>query len=175
MKIGKVTCVVVNGYPLSGKDTFVGYCRDALLLNCITHNISSVDRVKQAASLLGWNGEKDVIDRNFLSNLKDLSTFAYDAPYKYMLSCIEERLQPEDNHVFFFHIREPEEIKKFVSKIPYKTTSVFLVNQNAATHFVNTGDSQVTNYPYKHYISNNGSLLDLMHEAKKFCDLITED
>ena len=35
-------------------------------------NISSVDKVKEAAKVLaGWNGEKDEKSRKFLSDLKD--------------------------------------------------------------------------------------------------------
>ena len=48
--------IIINGTGGSGKDTFVEFCSE--FKNVM--NISSVDKVKEAASILvGWNGEKD--------------------------------------------------------------------------------------------------------------------
>ena len=48
--------IIINGTGGSGKDTFVEYCSEFAKVT----NISSVDKVKEAAKILvGWNGEKD--------------------------------------------------------------------------------------------------------------------
>ena len=53
----KKRVVIINGGGGSGKDTFVEFCaKHAKVIN-----ISSVDKVKEAAKILvGWNGEKIV-------------------------------------------------------------------------------------------------------------------
>ena len=59
--------VVINGSVGVGKDTFVQFCAEYAPIM----NISSVDKVKEAAKVLaGWNGEKDEKSRKFLSDLK---------------------------------------------------------------------------------------------------------
>ena len=63
--------VVINGSGGVGKDTFVQFCNEYTPIM----NISSVDKVKEAAKVLaGWNGEKDEKSRKFLSDLKELNT-----------------------------------------------------------------------------------------------------
>ena len=48
--------IIINGSGGVGKDTFVEYCSEFTNVK----NISSVDKVKEAAKILvGWNGEKD--------------------------------------------------------------------------------------------------------------------
>ena len=62
--------VVINGSGGSGKTTFVSMVKKYASV-C---EISSVERIKQAATLLGWNGDKTEKDRKFLSDLKFLSS-----------------------------------------------------------------------------------------------------
>ena len=101
--------IVVNGYPLSGKDTFMDYCIATLTLrDRKAVKFSSIDTVKQAASLLGWPGTKEDKDRDFLSTLKNLSTQYYDNPFSELVSFCEN--SPAE--VIFLAVREPEEILK---------------------------------------------------------------
>ena len=60
--------IVINGRGGVGKDEFIKWCREA---NNDIYSVSSVDYVKEIARLIGWNGEKDVKGRKFLSDLKD--------------------------------------------------------------------------------------------------------
>ena len=73
--------IIINGTGGSGKDTFVQYCsKYAKVIN-----ISSVDKVKEAATILvGWKGEKDEKSRKLLVDLKKLSIDYNDAPLKYI-------------------------------------------------------------------------------------------
>ena len=50
--------IIINGTGGSGKDTFVSYCADCVKV----FNISAVDVVKEAARVLGWEGEKSETD-----------------------------------------------------------------------------------------------------------------
>ena len=120
--------VIVNGFPLSGKDTFVDFCVWKLAsIGIDGFSVSSVGAVKDAALLLGWDGEKDERGRQFLSDLKDMSTTDYDGPMRYMERMIEQECISFRKKVVFLHIREPEEITKFVTKYP-ETETVFESN-----------------------------------------------
>lgn len=62
--------VIINGTGGSGKDTFVQFCSK---YNKVM-NFSSIDKVKEIARLIGWDGKKTEKDRKFLSDLKKLTT-----------------------------------------------------------------------------------------------------
>ena len=104
--------VVINGSGGVGKDTFVQFCGEYTSIM----NISSVDKVKEAAKVLaGWNGEKDEKSRKFLSDLKELGIEYNDAPFKYISNMAEE-FKNSDKQIMFVHIRECEEIEKKLRK-----------------------------------------------------------
>lgn len=158
--------IVVNGYPRSGKDSFVNACQLLLAAKGYeTRNVSSVDQVKRAAQLLGWDGIKDAKGRKFLSDLKDLSTEAYEGPLDYMTDRVRSRDRRWPQWAFFFHIREPQEIAKFVTRFP-DTTTIFLHRKEAETHHDNTGDSAVLDYSYDYHVDNNSTLENLRASAQ---------
>lgn len=53
-------------------------------------NISSVDKIKEAAKVLGWDGGKTEEDRKFLSDLKLLSTGYNNYLYEYIRTNVEQ-------------------------------------------------------------------------------------
>ncbi len=75
--------VVINGYPQSGKDTFIKFCSEFTEVE----NISTVDPAKKALMILGWDGIKTPEIRKALSDLKDLSTEFFDGLMKYIKKC----------------------------------------------------------------------------------------
>jgi hypothetical protein len=155
---------VINGSNGTGKDTFVNMVSDYVgKKNIEVFNISSVDRVKFAAIALGWNEVKDDKGRKFLSDLKDISTVAYDGPLNYM----RDRFEGGSNGVYFFHIREPQEIAKFVKAVGARTIAIYRKGSEAAT---NHADQEAYNYEYDLAINNSGSLEDLMLQVKFFCE-----
>ncbi len=165
--------VVINGFPRSGKDTFVQFCNDVTPSNILIPMISSVASVKQAALLLGWDGEKDAKGRNFLSNLKDMSTDNYDGPMKSMIRMLEHFKERSDV-IGFFAIREPAEIAKFKLQFP-KCVTVFIVRPGKDDSLPgNHADNNVQDYDYDYVVDNNGSLENLMNEAKIFISHFVE-
>lgn len=161
--------VVINGPPRAGKDTLVemvrNTCESRYREHMLVHNISSVDQVKLAARLLGWDGNKDEKGREFLSDLKELSTMKYDGPLQYML----ERLNQIDSGLVFFHIREPKEIDRFVAITGALT--VLVVRDTPS--FSNHADSNTLAYNYNYRIHNNGSWEDLQADANTLVSLLT--
>lgn len=157
--------VVVNGGAGVGKDAFVDYCMEYLAhlgYSCSKH--SSVDQVKAAAHLLGWDGVKDEAGRQFLSDVKDLSTRAYDGPMRYMLGLIEVMRQD----VMFFHVREPREIAKFLAAVP-RSVAV-LVERPGVAQFGNHADANVWKFDYPHVVANDSTLDVLRLRAGRFIE-----
>ena len=70
--------IIINGKGGVGKDTFIQLCQN---YSDDIVNISSVDFVKEVAHFCGWQGEKDVSARKFLSDIKDALTNWKDIPF----------------------------------------------------------------------------------------------
>lgn len=146
-----------------GKDTFVEF------VSAITPtlNISSVDKVKEIAIEIGWDGKsKTEKDRKFLSDLKLLTGEYCDMPFQSMKEQVNKFNKDKKDNVLFLHIREPEEIKRAVKEFNAKTV---LITRNSVEQIMsNMADANVYNYKYDHVIYNNGTIEDLKETAKRF-------
>jgi dephospho-CoA kinase len=168
--------VVVNGMPMSGKSQFVEYCLQEL--GFYGEEVSTVDFVKELATLAGWDGVKRPKDRKFLSDLKDLLVDWNDVPFKKIVEA-RDRLADHLDYlgydanmgVVFTHCREPEEIQKFVDR---ENAITVLLRREAVENYKqsNHADANVFNYKYDYVIDNNGNLEELREKAKGFLELI---
>ncbi len=160
--------IVINGSGGVGKDTFVEFCQKY----CKIKNISSVDKVKEAARVLtGWDGSKDEKSRKLLVDLKQLGIQYNDAPFKYIVESAEKFKNTEEE-IMFVHIREIEEIEKVKKATNAKT--LLVTNKNVPIITSNESDKNVMNYQYDFYIKNDGTLEDLDMVANKFINSFTE-
>ena len=159
--------IIINGYGGSGKDTFVEFVSK---YNKV-YNFSSVDKVKEIAKIIGWNGEKDEKSRKFLSDLKKLTTDYNDMPFNSIKEAVNN-FNSSDNEIMFIHIREPEEIKRAVLEFNAKTLLIKRDDINKITS--NYSDASVENYNYD-YIINNTTLDNLENQAKNFYNLINNN
>src|SRR5574344_92768 len=98
--------IIINGTGGSGKDTFV----DMVSKYHKVYNVSSIDKVKEIAKMIGWNGGKTDKDRKFLSDLKELTTEYNDMAFKDISDKVKI-FKDSDDEVMFIHIREPKNIK----------------------------------------------------------------
>ena len=156
--------IIINGTGGSGKDTFVSFCAEFAKV----FNISTVDKVKEAAKILvGWNGEKDEIARKLLVDLKQLSIAYNDAPTKYIVD-MAQQFQTSENNIMFVHIREAQEIDKAKQLLNAKT--LLITNPRVKLITSNDSDGKVNEYQYDYYISNDGTLEDLKEKAKQFVE-----
>ncbi len=154
--------VIINGTGGAGKDTFVSFCSEFVKVL----NVSSVDKVKEAAKILvGWNGEKDEVSRKLLVDLKRLSVEYNDAPTKYIKSMADE-FKNSDDELMFVHIREAEEIEKTKKLLNAKT--LLISNPRVQLITSNDSDGKVNEYKYDYYILNDGTLDDLKNKAEEF-------
>ena len=160
--------IIINGSGGVGKDTFISFCAEFVKVL----NISTVDKVKEAAKILtGWNGEKDEVSRKLLVDLKKLSIEYNNAPTKY-IKFMANNFKNSNNDVMFIHIREIEEIKKAKTLLNAKT--LLITNPNVKPITSNDSDAKVNNYKYDYYISNDGTLLGLKSKAKQFIDKLKD-
>lgn len=163
---------VINGFPRSGKSSFVSFCLDEL---CgWGKEVSTVDFVKKLAKECGWDGKKTPKSRKFLSDLKDLLTEWDDIPYKEILK--EKRIfeygfeqfdMTADKAFLFIHCREPQEIQKFVDRLGAETILIRRAEVEKLEQS-NHADSEIFNFNYDWVIDNNGDLKDLKDKAIKF-------
>ena len=155
--------VIINGSGGVGKDTFVEFCSEYAKVK----NISSVDKVKEAAKILvNWNGEKDEKSRKFLADLKKMSIDYNNYPITYIKEQAEEFLKNEEQEIMFIHIREISEIAKVKELLDAKS---LLISSNRVEKIVsNTSDANVENFEYDYYIQNDGTLDELKLKAEKF-------
>lgn len=160
--------LVINGFPKSGKDEFVNICKDILKQRKIScHNISTVDKVKEIATLMRWDGKKSKKSRKFLSDLKDLYTEFCDGPIRDIEEFIKYQLHSEDDNesIVFIHCREPNEIKKIVDKFNAKSVLIrrfnFCEEQNHA-------DLKVDEYGYDYIIENKEDIELLKLSCRTF-------
>src|SRR5574344_1185644 len=98
--------VVINGTGGCGKDTFVEMVSK---YNKVL-NVSSVDKVKEVARLIGWDGGKTDKDRKFLFDLKTLTTEYNNMAFNDIKSK-SKTFETTEDEIMFIHIREPENIK----------------------------------------------------------------
>lgn len=161
---------IINGSGGVGKDTFVDLVtielNDIMKQFHTVTNFSSVDKVKQIAKEIGWNGKKTEKDRKFLSDLKILTSQYCDMPFQSMKEKVNKFMSDKNSVFLFLHIREPEEIARAVKAFNAKS---ILIRRNAVKHITsNMADENVFNYNYDFVIDNNGTIEDFEDKAKEF-------
>lgn len=150
--------IVINGRGGVGKDTLCDFTAQFYRVR----NISSVDPIKAIARAHGWNGEKDLRSRKFLSDLKRVFTEYNDLPNRYMMEQHAEFLKT-DEQILFVHIRESDQIASFVKLLEGHTVLTLLVRRDEGMpqgRYGNASDDDVESYPYDYYYDNNAPLED---------------
>lgn len=161
VKIMTKKIVVINGAGGVGKDQFCNYCD----LYVPTYVISTVDKVKEAYRLLGWNNEKSELHRKALSDIKDIGTKNLDHPYTFIKAQIE-LFNSSDHDLMFVHTREPDEIERFAKE--FGCITLLIKNPRIKSITSNHADAEVENYNYDYIIDNDGTLDELNIKAKEF-------
>ena len=164
---------VINGIPKCGKDTFIGFV-DSLYDGRVC-NISTVDVIKDVATLLGWEGTKTTESRNFLSDLKDLSTRFNGFPFhniceKVYVIGVKHSLEIDTikEPLVFIHSREIPEVARFKNELGAET---ILVVRDIPNEGSRHSDTEVANYDYDYTIYNDQQLEGLQESARQFVSL----
>ena len=151
----KKCVIVINGAGGVGKDTL---CELASKHYNVL-NVSSITPIKEIAKMCGWDGGKDDKSRKFLSDLKLLAVEYNDYPTVWAKARYDEFLLSDDE-IMFLHIREPEEIAKFVRATDgvAKTLLVRGGGRMTKSHYGNVSDDSVEEYSYDLYYVNDKTL-----------------
>ena len=169
---------IINGRGGVGKDTFVNFFTEFAGEKYVL-NISTVDYVKQIARSIGWQGEKDNLSRKFLSDLKDMTTYWADKPFRDVTKkteCFFDELVAygvENLGFVFIHCREPKEIQRLKNNIKYPVYSL-LIRRVGHENLGNHADDEVENYKYDFIIENNGTLNELKSKAEEFYNKVKQ-
>jgi hypothetical protein len=128
-------------------------------------NISTVDLIKQAAKILGWNEQKDEKGRKFLSDLKDLATEYSDLSVSYISKTILQ-VQEDGTEAIFVHCREPKELARLKER--FDAITLLIKNNRVKPIESNHADRDIEQYKYDFVIENNEGLLELTKKASDF-------
>lgn len=157
------TLIIINGTGFAGKDSFVKCCNAFIPVA----NISSIDCIKERARDFGYDGGKTPEDRLFLHELKMISTKYNDYSFRNVASRINET--KED--IIFVHIREIEEINRYIQTYSDNYRVITLLIQQAKLKNVvlgNRADDEVANFEYDFIIDNDGDIEELKNNAGLF-------
>ena len=150
--------IVINGAGGVGKDTLIGAVADKYK----TRNISSVDPIKAMARMAGWDGDKSDKSRKMLSDLKMLFIQYNDLCLRYITEQYHQFLG-RDEQVLFVHIREPEEIARFVAVAPKHIKTLLIYRSGTGRVYGNPADDNVFDYHYDITFENS----DRIDKAKE--------
>jgi len=163
--------IVINGAGGVGKDTLC----DAAQTRYKTRNISTITPIKEIAALCGWNGTKDNKSRKFLSDMKRLCADYNDFPTNWAKAQFEDFLHT-DEQILFVHIREAEEIAKFVASTGGVAKTLLIRGGERFKQrfggYGNISDDGVENYHYDYYFDNDTSLEDAKNRFLSFLGTI---
>lgn len=158
--------IIINGQGGVGKDTLIGFVAE----NYKTSMISSITPVKEVAARAGWEGEKDLKSRRFLSELKKLMTQYNDAPLFYCKSMLDGFLKT-DEEILFVQIREPKEICRFeqcCEECGIHAYTLLIRNSRISKEYGNSSDDGVENYDYDFTYDNDLQLMQAKDDFMNF-------
>ncbi len=167
----KKTAIVINGAGGVGKDTLCEIASKHFRVR----NISSITPIKEIAALCGWDGKKDNKARKFLSDLKRLCVEYNNYPTLWAKAQYDEFLAA-DEEIMFVHIREPEEIEKFVLATENKAKTLLIRGgkRMSEERYGNASDDGVENYSYDYYFVNEKPLEIIEREFVDFLNDIVK-
>lgn len=150
---------VINGPGGVGKDTLCAMAAKHFKVR----NVSSITPIKEIAAKCGWGGEKTDRARKFLADLKALTVAYNDYPTKWITEAYTEFLSSDDE-IMFVHIREGEEIRKFVQATEGRAITLLVRGGRRFHHrggaYGNSADDDVEKYHYDYVYYNDRPLAD---------------
>lgn len=159
---------VINGVGGAGKDEFIKYVKEKVGEDDAIANISTSDGYKIIArDEFGWDRKKDDKGRRLLAELMRVSREYNDGVFENTKSRIIKYLKGSSTKCVFVHVREPEEIKKYVGYFGDRTKTILVKRDNIITPD-NDSDKGVFDYEYDIVIENNSTLKGLSRIASYF-------
>lgn len=185
----KKAIIVINGKGGIGKDTLINALARA---DVMVYNASSIDPIKDMCEELNKTGIKDLAYRSLLSSVKKTVDEYYEAENgisyttEHLIKAMTLWHTQTDIHapeysVMFVHIREPENIAKFVKEATKKLrlwrdedtilTSLLVESERSLEVYGNSSDDDVDKFNYDYKFTNNGTVEE---DSKRFVEFIKE-
>lgn len=162
--------VIINGNGGVGKDTFIDVLKRITLYGEVKiWNHSSIDKIKEIAKMIGWNGVKDEKSRKLLSDLKVLCDDYNNMTFEDMKKKVLE-FNNSDASLLFLHIREPHNIE--VAKKAFDALTVLVVRDSVQKITSNASDEHVADYEYDFIVDNNSDINQLEREGHRFLQFV---
>lgn len=151
----KKVCFIINGVGGCGKDSLINLLAPTFKVK----NVSSITPINELAKMTGWDGVKTDRARKFLFDLKSLVTEFNDYPTRYVLNEYHKFLS-SDEQIMFIHIRESENIQRFVNLTDGKVKTLLITPRKELMNkvFGNHADDDVYNYDYDYTFANDQPL-----------------
>lgn len=164
--------IVINGRGGVGKDTLCDFSREVYR----TRVVSAITPIKEIALRYGWNGEKDLKSRKFLSDLKRAFVEYNDLPTRYLCGQYEEFLAGEEQ-LLFVHCREPEQIDAFRRAIGGNCVTLLVTRDDPAlaVSYGNASDDDVATCAYDYYFDNSTPLAESRARFLAFLDSVLKE
>ena len=160
--------IIINGNGGVGKDTFIRVL-SSVFRDVDIWSYSTIDKVKEIAKMIGWDGVKDEKGRKLLADLKSLCDSYNDMTFKDMKQAVSE-FKNSYGTLLFIHIREPHNIDR--AKDEFDAITMLVTRDSVENITSNDADKHVAEYDYDYVVNNNGNLVQLELEAKKFLQYI---
>lgn len=170
--------IIINGLGGTGKSEFIKQCNNAtkkLNAKIGVEECSTVDYVKEIATLCGWDGEKSAEDRVFLSNLKQTLEEWDNVPYKKTMDKIQALWNEMewvhcDYGLVFVNSREEKDINRFcqdVNNYGGDAIKVYIDNPRVENNEVPELLKDIYDFAANcdYYVENTGSLEQLFMSA----------
>lgn len=168
---------IINGFPGVGKDYLINELAK-LLPDFDVHSVSTVDKIKQMASVLGYSDSSKEQFRQYLSDSKDLVDKAF--PNWTLLNCVKRTCIALDNSFLgnkrsaavFIHSRTPSDIdfiKESLDDAGYEAITLLVeADWYKRTEFTNHADKDVMNYAYNYTFKNSKKEKTFNKNIKQF-------
>lgn len=101
--------LIINGYPRSGKDTMIGILQHKFPYN--TYSYSTIDKIKEMAKIMGWQGDKTPENRQMLSDLKKFYNDYFKGTQRDIITLVSDLYAGNNTDFLCICSREPEEIQ----------------------------------------------------------------
>ena len=138
-------------------------------------NISTITPIKEIAQFGGWQGGKTDKDRKFLSDLKQLFTEYNNLPNSYAVGEYKKFMASPVEEVMFVHIREPENINKFIKSIDGRCITLLVKGGKSHNSYGNRSDDEVENFSYDYTYDNTKPLEKVEDDFLNFFHKIIKD
>ena len=148
---------IINGFPRSGKDTFVDILSE--ISNLPIFQASWVEKIKLMAQSQGWDGKKNYKGRKLLSDLADSNDdkcFKFVTDKEKMISAVK------NDFIYCIHARRPKNIQELVQYYTkactdmYKVITVCIERKSVQNRKQsNTADLEIHDFIYDYYIHND--------------------